>query len=148
MTRAKRLYGGEKTAATRASFERKLQEMSSVLKCWQKNGARDEQFWPVSLVKLAAWEDAPKGIFRWKSNNVTKRDGLYSDLVASYWKLQKQAKPFLSRTSRANSTQALKRHNMVLIQQNTELIWSVMELRDALHRVDPKNEALSRVSFP
>ncbi|WP_109578841.1 hypothetical protein [Aminobacter sp. AP02] len=148
MTRAKRLYGEEKTAATRASFERKIEEMSATLKCWQKNKARGEQFWPVSLMKLAAWEDIPKGIFRWKSNNITKRDGLYGDLVASYWKLQQHAKPFLGRVARPNSTQALKRHNQALIQQNTELIWSVMELRDALVRADPKNEALSRVTFP
>ena len=147
MTRAKRLYGREKTAATKASFERKLEEMSSVLRCWQKNRARDGQFWPVSLVQLADWEDCSKGIFRWKSNNVTKRNGPYGDLVASYWNLQQQAKPFLGE-ARLNATQALKRQNQALIQQNTELIWSVMELRDALVRIDPKHEALSRLAFP
>ncbi len=148
MMQAKRLYGAEKTATTRASFERKIEEMSRVLSCWQKNGVRDQQFWPTSLAMLAAWEDDQKGIFRWKSNNVTKRDGVFSDLVNRYWNLQKKADTYLKKTARTNPDSALKHFNSVLIHQNTALIWNVMELRDALSRVDPENEALSRLPFP
>lgn len=145
--RPKRYHGAAKTAATRVSFLKKLEHMSRVLATWQTTGKSNLEFWPSSLNAFKKWESEAEGIFAWSSNNVTRKDGLYGDLVAQYWSLQERASSFRKGTRRDREHET-KELNRVLLSQNASLLWSVMELRDALSRVDPKNEALARLAFP
>ncbi|WP_085031530.1 hypothetical protein [Ensifer aridi] len=148
MTRAKHLHGAGKTEAVRGSFEKKLEHMQRVLNSWVKSGERDDQFWPKSLTHFREWESPSDGIYGWTSPSVTNRKGRYEELVARYWNLQAKAMRFASIGGRSAETKRLKNSIRVLAEQNAVLNWSIMELRDALVRVDPKNPALSKVKFP
>ncbi|TBY02095.1 hypothetical protein [Rhizobium laguerreae] len=148
MTRAKHLQGSDRTGVTKASFTNKIAEMKRVLKSWEKRGKKDDSFWPDTLAGLADWDDPEKGIYRWTSPNVTQRSNkTYGDLVTTYWELQEDALPFLNGDG-LDTLQGAKNLNQALSQQNSSLLWQVMELRDALSRVDANNEVLNRLPFP
>jgi hypothetical protein len=147
MTKAKYLQGESRTELTKASFQNKILEMTSRLKAWKMQGARDNGKWPETLAELREWDEPEKGIYEWTSPNVTSRGSkTYGDLVKQYWQLQTDAEPFL-KGDRLDTLQGAKKLNRALAQQNTRLTWQIMELRDALARADPKNEALSRLPF-
>ena len=149
MTQAKHLYGAGKSEAVRNSFQKKLEAMKFTLRAWKKAGIRDEKFWPDSLRSLKDWDSPAEGIHSWKSNNITQGDGDYADLVKSYWRLQEQAAklPKPSNERGGSEPTRLKQEVVRLGQQISELTFGLMDLRDALVRVDPKNEALDRWSF-
>lgn len=147
MTKAKHLHGAEKTDVVRTSFDSKLKKMAETLKSWRKMGKRDDAFWPESLAQLKSWEAAEEGIFKWTSNNITKREGNYGKQVAQYWKLREKAAQIPNVDDEAAPSR-LKRENVRLGQQINELTWEVMDLRDELIRIDPKNTLLARVLFP
>lgn len=138
----------DRTKVTKASFENKIGEMRRVLKSWRSKGTKDESFWPDTLAGLADWDDPDKAIYRWTSPNVTQKSNeTYKDLVADYWQLQKDALPFLNGGG-LDTLQGAKKLNKALSEQNTTLVWQVMELRDAISRLDANNEVLKRVPFP
>jgi hypothetical protein len=148
MNKAKHLQGKSRTELTKASFQNKIAEMTRILKGWKKRGSRDDSFWPSILSELAKWDDPDKCIHSWTSPNVTLRSSAtYGHLVEAYWTLQDDAAPYLKGDGQETLRNA-KKLNQALAQQNTKLTWQVMELRDALKRVDVKNEALTRFDFP
>jgi hypothetical protein len=147
MTKAKHLHGAGKTDVVRTSFENKLKKMDETLKRWKKTGKRDDSFWPKSLVELKSWDEPGEGIFKWTSNNITLREGEYSKQVERYWRLQEKAAP-IPKVDEGAEPSRLKRENVRLSQQINELTWEVMDLRDELIRIDPKNTLLARVLFP
>lgn len=148
MTRAKHLHGASKTEAVRGSFEKKLEHMKRVLDGWIKSGELDDRFWPQTLVKFREWESPDDGIYKWKSPSVTKSEGRYQDLVARYWELQGLAKKFNSKASRSAEVMRLKDTVRALAEQNALLTWQIVELRDALVRIDGKNAVIQRITFP
>lgn len=148
MTLAKHLHAQQKPVAIRASFEKKLVDMELTLEIWRKRGAQDGRFWPKSLSALAAWDDPQNGIHKLRSKTITIPGGSYGDLVRRYWEIQEKSKSIISKKSDYEKLMLLKAENSVLIIQNTKLVWSVTELRDALIRIDPTNEALTRLEFP
>ncbi|MEH0292483.1 hypothetical protein V6R98_09770 [Agrobacterium sp. CCNWLW71] len=148
MTRAKHFQGTDRTDVTKASFTNKIAEMKRVLKSWKARGKKDDSFWPDTLADLADWDDPNNGIYRWSSPNVTQRSSeTYGDLVKAYWDLQDKALPFLNGDG-LDTLHGAKNLNQALSQQNSSLLWQIMELRDALSRVDANNEVLKRLPFP
>ncbi|WP_158528419.1 hypothetical protein [Sinorhizobium meliloti] len=146
MTQAKHMYGRSKTDATRESYRRKLVHMHSVLKSWKKQGYRDNQKFPTSLAELAVWHDPDRQIYSWSSPNVTAPSNTkYEKLTKRYWWLQKKAAPHLA--EKLDDTRE-KRIMLKLAEENARLLWANMELRAALVRAEPKNEALTRIPFP
>lgn len=137
----------DRKASVRASFDNKLRLMAKILAQWANTGKRGDEFWPETLAQLKGWEEPSQQLYAWSSNSVTQRNGQYGDLVARYWQLQEAARNFKERAGRG-SDMAIADLNVVLVRQNAELVWSVMELRDALVRLDPQNEALRRVPLP
>lgn len=147
MTCAKFLHGSAKTLFVRSSFERKLDLMNALLKKWKSTGREDGDFWPTTLSAFASWNSPDDGIHKWTTPNVMSIDGRYKDLVDRYWKLQKEAKETLKPRIKEESQQ-LKTIVRLLGEQNTQLVWQVMELRDALVRHDPNDPVLKKVRFP
>lgn len=148
VTKAKHLHGQNRTEVTKSSFKNKIAAMRRTLAVWVKLGRKDESKFPVTLFDLAEWDDPEKGIYRWSSNSVTQRGSrTFGTYTAEYWDLQSEALPFLN-GSAIDTLEGAKELNRALAQQNAALIWQVMELRDALSRIDAKNEALKRLSFP
>lgn len=148
MTKAKHLHGPNRTQVTESSFKNKIAAMRRTLAVWVKLGRKDESKFPVTLFELAEWDDPEKGIYRWSSNSVTQRSSrTYGTYVAEYWQLQEDALPLLN-GSAIDTLKGAKELNQALAQQNAALVWQVMELRDALSRVDAENEALKRLPFP
>lgn len=149
MTKAKHLHGSEKTDAVKTSFENKLKNMSKTLSLWRKTGQRDSTFFPESLTQLKSWEAPQEGIFKWTSNNITKREGDYSKQVDRYWSLREKAAKIPKAVDDVKGEESrYKRENIKLTQQIAQITWDVMDLRDELARIDPNNNLLARVSFP
>ncbi|WP_312946515.1 hypothetical protein [Agrobacterium sp.] len=151
MTKAKHLHGTEKSDAVKKSFDNKLAKMAETLKRWRRSGERDDSFWPESLAQLKSWHSPTDDIFEWKSNNVTKRDGKYAAQVQLYWSLRERALQ-LPKTALGDNQKIepsrWKKENVRLAQQITQLTWEIMDLRDELVRIDPKNSLLARMMFP
>ncbi|MBY5565920.1 hypothetical protein HFO55_01415 [Rhizobium leguminosarum] len=148
MTVAKNLYGSEKTDVVRTSFQNKISYMQQVYRSWKKAGRRGQEFWPATLVALKSWHDPDGGYHEWSSNNITTKNGNYSDLVDAFWELIDNAALIPADGEDGPELRRLKRENKRLALQVSTLTWQIMDYRDEIVRIDPNNTFLKATPFP
>lgn len=148
MTLAKYSHGPEKTAIVRRSFEAKIARLREVYSKWKKVGKRGSDFWPETLLALRAWDEPELGIFRWSSKSIDKISGSNRDLVEIFWQLQEKVKLIPANGDESTEVQRLKIENSKLATQNSALLFEIMDYRDEIVRIDPKNSFLKTTPFP
>lgn len=115
------LSPAERAAATRASFERKVQ----LLESWAQDGVPDRQPWPRTVADLARWDDPVLGVARWTSPNLTSPCGKHADLRARF---DKALAKLGDTTERQKGIARLRAENKMLAARNRALAEQVVEL--------------------
>jgi hypothetical protein len=149
MTKAKNLYGGNKTDFVRTSFENKIAYMETTRDKWKKSGRRGNEFWPNTLVLLREWDEPEAGFHKWTSNSVTRgNSAIYGTLVKAFWDLQENVAKIPSNGEEGPELRRLKRENVLLSTQVSAMIYEIMDYRDEIIRMDPGNSFLKATPFP
>ncbi|MGR8963706.1 hypothetical protein ACU8L2_23405 [Rhizobium leguminosarum] len=149
MTKAKNLYGQNKTDFVKTSFQNKIDYMKALRDRWKKSGRRGNEYWPDTLESLKGWDDPEGGFHKWKSNSITRESSLkYGDLVKEFWKLQEEIAAIPSDGEDGPEIRRLKRENVRLATQVSAMIYEIMDYRDEIIRMDPANSFLKATPFP
>jgi hypothetical protein len=142
--RAKRLWGSERSNFIEASFTSKIEYMEATVARWIKAGAKDDAYWPEDLKRLKTWHDPDNGRFSWSSDSIANENNknpVYKNLTKRFWSALEKA----SDIGAKETPVALKREIAALSAKNVTLVWHVMQLADAVRRLNPDDKVLKRL---